>query len=687
MRKCPLAFFPYICTRNPYASIIPMRPNFHQITLADKELVQRYTFLSGRHNCDLSFANLYGWQFLYRTEIAEWNGFLLFRFYVDGHLAYLMPVGEGNWQACMQQLRDDACSMGMPLLILGVSPEMTSLLKQSCGIEFVINENRNHADYVYLRQSLASLAGKKLQPKRNHVNKFRKLNPDYEYRPLTQDLIPVCLRLAEQWAERKSHESTRRSVSSELTTIRRVLERMKELDVTGGTLFVNGRMVAFTYGAPITPDTFDVCVEKADTSVEGSYAAINCEFAAHLPEQYTYINREEDLGIDGLRKAKLSYQPYELLEKHSLWSACTATHPSGEKDVTCHQSHIRWQTRALWKLCFNDSEHFMQLYFSKVYRHELNSYIERNGKIIAALQRLPYTMLFAGQQIPVGYVSGVCTIPEFRGKGIMTDLLEKAHLQMAESGFYCSLLIPAEEKLFDYYTRRGYVACRPSHFERTYILPAENAVPKEHAQNACTYTIIRERHACEVEQITACLRKNMLLRECALLHTEEQISIVLDDLFLADGIVIEARTEENHLKGLILALPDKGATCIMELAAQDPQTAFELQRQAAQALDLEYMPIHRQWNRSAIRILNVPGILKAYAHMHPSLHCTWEITGDDTLPENNGIYRLSEGECIRRSPQSTDCTEDHPTDARFNIQQLADHLFENGGPYLSMMLN
>ena len=273
-----------------------MALSFHTLSLEDRELILSYTRNADLQNCDLAFANLYAWQFLYQTEIAEWNGFLLFRFYADGHLAYLMPLGQGSWREVIEQMHQDACQLGHPLLILGVTEEMKHYIQGICSSKFVINPNREYADYIYLRESLATLAGKKLQPKRNHTNKFRRLYPDYEYRPLTRELIPLCLQLDEEWAALKTVPGEQRAVESEKKAIRRALDHFEELGIIGGTLFVGGKLVAFTYGAPINDSTFDVCVEKADTAYEGAYAMINQEFVNHLPEQYRYINREEDLG-------------------------------------------------------------------------------------------------------------------------------------------------------------------------------------------------------------------------------------------------------------------------------------------------------------------------------------------------------------------------------------------------------
>lgn len=289
---------------------------FKPIDLSDKETVQKYTLCSPRRNCDLSFVNLYSWRFLYQTEIAEMNGFLLFRFYADGQLAYMMPVGEGSdIRPVIEALMEDAKSQGAPFRLLGVCVNMRAELENAFPDRFNFVSDRDYADYIYLRSDLSTLKGKKFQPKRNHLNKFRSNYPNYTYKPLTSDLIPACLELETQWcranncAENQALESERRSMTA-------ALQHLEQLDVIGGVLYVEDEIVAFTFGAPINQTTFDTCVEKANTAVEGAYAMINYEFANHIPSQYIYINREEDLGLEGLRKAKLSYQPEVILEKY-----------------------------------------------------------------------------------------------------------------------------------------------------------------------------------------------------------------------------------------------------------------------------------------------------------------------------------------------------------------------------------
>lgn len=290
---------------------------FKKLTLADKATIQYYTLKSNRRNCDLSFANLYSWRFLYHTEFAVMDGYLLLRFIFKERLSYMMPVGEGDLRPIMKAIMADAKAMGQPFFMQGVSVRMRADLDLAFPDTFVFKTSRDYADYLYLREDLAFLRGKKFQAKRNHVNKFLRTYPDFNYYPLTPEMIPECLELEAQWAD-DTHQDNETLVAQR-RSLNDAFANFQALDLMGGVLCVNGKMAAFTYGTPINAFAFDVCVEKADTTIEGVYAMINREFANRIPEQYYLINREEDLGMEGLRKAKLSYQPYEILEKYGVF--------------------------------------------------------------------------------------------------------------------------------------------------------------------------------------------------------------------------------------------------------------------------------------------------------------------------------------------------------------------------------
>lgn len=290
---------------------------FRRLDIEDKTLVQKYTLNSNRRNCDLTFANLYSWRFLYFTEIAELDGFLLFRFYLDGEPVYMLPVGNGDLKTVIQELMSDAESRSVPFRMFGICKESCAEIEELFPGKFSFILERDYSDYLYLRSDLSTLRGKKFQPKRNHINKFKAAYPDYKFKPLTRDLVKECLYLETQWCK-ANNCSENEALQNERKSMNSALKYFDELDIIGGVLTVGDRIVGFTYGAPINNETFDTCVEKADTDFEGSYAMINNEFANLIPEQYIYINREEDLGLEGLRKAKLSYQPYFVLEKYRL---------------------------------------------------------------------------------------------------------------------------------------------------------------------------------------------------------------------------------------------------------------------------------------------------------------------------------------------------------------------------------
>ncbi|GAE16723.1 hypothetical protein IX307_002201 [Bacteroides pyogenes] len=302
---------------------------FKDITLADKDIITSFTLNSRRRNCDLSFSNLCSWRFLYNTQFAVVDDFLVFKFWADDQLAYMMPVGNGDQKSILYKLIEDAGKEGQPFCMLGVCSDMRKELETVLPDRFTFTEDRDYADYIYLRSDLSTLKGKKFQPKRNHINRFRNTYSDYEYIPITPDLIEECLKLEAEWCKANDcdqHEGT----GNERRALVYALHNFEAIGLTGGILRVNGQIVAFTFGMPINHETFGVHVEKADTRIDGAYAMINYEFANHIPEQYVYINREEDLGIEGLRKAKLSYQPVTILEKHM---ACLKDHPINE---------IRW---------------------------------------------------------------------------------------------------------------------------------------------------------------------------------------------------------------------------------------------------------------------------------------------------------------------------------------------------------
>jgi hypothetical protein len=301
---------------NSSATIMPFKP----ITVEDREAITACTFQSDFMNCDFSFANMCSWRFLYNSEFMIANGFLLIRFYIEEkgrrHKACMFPAGNGDLGQALELLEEDARADGHPLCILGVTPDGKNELEKIRPDEFMYFPERDYFDYIYLRQDLQLLKGKKFQAKRNHINKFKN-NYSYTYLPITPEIVPLCLELECKWYQANRTERDAQDLKDENRSMVFALNHFNELGLTGGSVWVGDEIVAFTYGSPINHHTFGVHVEKADIRYEGIFSVINQEFASRIPKQFLYVNREEDLGIPGLRQSKLSYNPVILLEKNT----------------------------------------------------------------------------------------------------------------------------------------------------------------------------------------------------------------------------------------------------------------------------------------------------------------------------------------------------------------------------------
>ncbi|MDR3267123.1 MAG: phosphatidylglycerol lysyltransferase domain-containing protein [Tannerella sp.] len=293
--------------------------DFKPITIDDKQIITKYSCDSDFKNCDFAFSNMCSWRFFYDSEFAAEDDFLFIRFNVanrtHNHKAYMFPIGKGDITQAIKKIEKDAESLGVSLLILGITVEGKKLLEETFPTEFTYIADRNYFDYIYLREDLQFLKGKKFQAKRNHINKFNKLY-QYSYIPITQEIAPQCMALEQVWLSVNLSDEYMDALTNERRSLCFALKNFTELELYGGAIVVDNKIIAFSYGSKINHNTFGVHVEKADINYEGIFSVINRELVSHLPEEYIYINREEDLGIEGLRKAKLSYNPVILLEKN-----------------------------------------------------------------------------------------------------------------------------------------------------------------------------------------------------------------------------------------------------------------------------------------------------------------------------------------------------------------------------------
>ena len=289
--------------------------NFQPVTIDDRSTIQAFFDKSRYRNCDFSFSNIFNWSHYYNTTFAVHSGFLFFHFHPrGGNSGYLFPLGEGNLQIAIEIMDEDAKERKNDFFIYGVTNEMFQEIEILFPEKFLFTRSRSWYEYLYSSEDLIHLIGKKFQAKRNHINKFKRTY-EWEYLPITRKIIPDCLALYDHWCKENGGCNSEESLIEERIATQKAFENYEKLGLTGGALRVNGKIQAYSYGQPLTKDTFGVHAEKSLYEIDGGFTMINQQFAEHNCAGYTYINREEDLGIESLRKAKMSYQPAILLEK------------------------------------------------------------------------------------------------------------------------------------------------------------------------------------------------------------------------------------------------------------------------------------------------------------------------------------------------------------------------------------
>ena len=406
--------------------------DFHIVTVADKPLFDYYILSSEEQNCDLNFANIFCWSSTYHSEVAEAEGFLVIRFDIEGVRSYMQPVGKGDKATILELLRRDAFEQRTPLRLYGLSAEWRTFLEENYPSEFAFDAPRALCDYIYRTDDLAQLQGRKYQPKRNHLNRFV-AKYKWHTEPLSRQNINDCIALNNKWL---SSREVGESELAEQQAIRCALDNFEALGLRGLVLYAEGRAVAFSYGTPITNKTFCTHIEKYDSTVEGAATMINRLMAQSLEGEFEFINREDDLGLEGLRFAKMSYYPALLLDKISA----------------LHLTPEQREMRSMWHEIFGDEIAEIDSFLVR-HTDAIPLIHKENERVVSMLFVVPLQMW----EQSVAYIYAVATQPEYRGRGIASRLLKEA-LQLVEQSrkFDCVALIPSSTESKRLYERLGF---------------------------------------------------------------------------------------------------------------------------------------------------------------------------------------------------------------------------------------
>lgn len=348
---------------------------------------------------------------------------------------------------------------------------------------------------------------------------------------------------------------------------------------------------------------------------------------------------------------------------------------------------MKEEVRELWNLCFNDDEAFTELYFNMRYNDEVNIVIERERKIVSALQMLPYPMTFHRELIPTAYISGACTHPDYRKMGIMKQLLTNAFAEMLERNVLLSTLIPANEALFDYYYQMGYVSV----FDYTeHIIKTNELV----SLKALSLKVI-DKFDKETSQF---FNTKMSHRNCCIQHSQEDLAVIFAAAQLEDKGDTFAIYHANKIVAVAFTYTIDERTYILEMVSESNEMQNDALFKIAShtgSKEISYLQLPETGNSKNLgmaRVINAENLLQLYAKQYPKLSICFELT-DPIMQHNNATYQIHEGKLTK--------SYNRESSLKITIQQLTQGLmgyqldklpkefksFTPCNPYMSLMLD
>ena len=348
----------------------------------------------------------------------------------------------------------------------------------------------------------------------------------------------------------------------------------------------------------------------------------------------------------------------------------------------------RQKAISLWKTCFDDTDEFVQFYFDRKYRDENTLLHEENGQAVAALQMIPYPMTWAGTTLQASYISGACTLPEARNKGIMTRMLAEAFRIMYRRGIDLSFLIPAEPWLYGYYRKTGYAPV----FEHTW----ETYTPAVPASAVVSLNIPTAYSESLAKDCFPFFSREMQKRGCCIQHPYDDFVTILQDHYASGGhlLIATEKMENSFITGLAFALPAENEIQISEVLGESPEVRAQLLDAASRLWNGPVI-----WKRPAqqgksekggmARIIHAEKMLVRFAASHSHAEFTLQLT-DPLLPDNNGYYTISGGYCYKKKniEKENSVYMDIFTLTQALLGGLPEYpAFPRQHPYLSLMLD
>lgn len=410
--------------------------DFKRIKLEDFKKLKPFLNNVGESSCESTFISLFVWADFYDNGYCIVDDILFMRSLDDDGYRYSIPFcKEEDLEKAVNLLKEELYPE-KPCFWAQEGSRFEKF-KEIFSSEYVFLVEQDASDYIYLTENLSTLSGKKYHSKRNHISNFSK-HFNWQYATINKENSDKIKECADTWyKENLTYDAD--SLLAEKQGIYTILDNMEFLGANGGCILVDEKVVAFAIGSPINNEVFDIHFEKALSDYQGAYAVINREFAKNDLGDYKYINREDDLGIEGLRKAKLSYKPVKLLKKY----LCNPKRYTDKQLREC---------RDIYTTAFGNSGEFDDILFNE-FQNSIEILENENG-IATMLFKMPCKIIDNDSLFDAFYIYAVATKPTEQRKGYAGKLLEKAFGE----GNNILFLKPVNESLIKFYEQNGYKA-------------------------------------------------------------------------------------------------------------------------------------------------------------------------------------------------------------------------------------
>ncbi len=439
-----------------------MNLEFKEITVEDSPVMMPYYNMRKNNTCDSVFLESFIWKEFYNVRYAIWEDkALLWLMEYNGKCFSAMPLCKeedlpGAFGAIQQYFNEE---LGYPLVI-NLADEYAVKYLNLPEEKYFVKEQEDSRDYLYLGESLRKLSGKKLHKKKNRLNVFlRQYEGRFEYRTLGCDDKDDMWKFLDRWRIQKG-EDQEEHLDYEVRGIHDILRNCCELNIHMGGIYVDGRLEAFSVGSyNKIEDMAVIHIEKANPEIPGLYQAINQMFLLNEFPNVQWVNREDDMGLEGLRKAKMSYNPADFARKYLVeqlldgqksykWAEEIENTASENLPEYLPQEEKK-ETIPLWKACFpEDTDRYLDYYYQEKAKDNRILAKKEDGKIITMLHRNPYKIHMRDKLWEADYIVAVATEENHRGRGHMREVLTKALRDMNLEGRPFTFLMPASEAIY-----------------------------------------------------------------------------------------------------------------------------------------------------------------------------------------------------------------------------------------------